>query len=144
MTNEEVKKYLSQAYCLNKSIEAKNNKIGQLRDRRMKITADTKADVVQSGSMNTGFADVTNELLVLETQICVEYYKQVKAEEDICERIYNMAEDYPKLALVLELRYINYMTWEHVCVEMGMTWSHVVGELHIQALEKFKNYLLTE
>lgn len=144
ITNDEVKQYLGQAYCLHKSIKAKGDKIVQLRDRRTKITADNKADVVQGGKLNTGFADLTNEILALETQIHAEFYKQVKAEEDICERIYNMADDYPKLALILELRYINYMTWEQVCVELSMTWSHVVGELHIQALEKFKNYLPTE
>lgn len=145
MTNDEVKNYLKQVRQLNKAIKIKQDKIQQLNEQAASITVGLTADVIQGGGMNNkSFADAVNSKIDLQNQLCVDIYKQNTTIMDIKKRLDEMSESRPDLANVLFAYYINCWTWERVCVELELSWAHVVGTQHPEALKLLKNYLPSE
>lgn len=141
MTNNQVKQYLMRYRHIQKSIKIKEDKIRQLQAQALDITSSISQDVVQTSNLSGGFADFITKAMDIQTQIQAEMYVQHKILAEIDLRLHNMSKCYPQLANVLYLYYLNGLTWEQVCVEMGCSWMHVVGRLHPQALDIFKNFM---
>lgn len=141
MTLKEVKTYLMQIRNKQKLIQAKKNKIQQLRTQAESITATISQDVVQTSSSNKSFADAISAAMDLEQQIYADMLAEITVTETIIKQLNAMSQEHAQLASVLYLYYVNSLTWEQVCVELELSWVHVVGRLHSQALTVFKNFM---
>ena len=129
---QEAKKYLSQAFGLNQRIESKLGQIEDLHDLA------TKATVTYSRNPNKDHSrleDAVIQIIELETEINQDMMKLVALKKDIIRRI-NAVES-SELQTVLELRYLSYMRWEGIAIELGYGIDNVF-RLHRNALDEIK------
>lgn len=105
-------------------------------------TTSTLKDVVVDGGMadNNGFANAVNHWTMIEYSIAGEVFKLRTLRDDIITRLNNMRADHPKLALLLELRYINLLKWDDVAHRMSYEMAYARA-LRPKALQIFENYM---
>lgn len=136
----EVQLYLESLEHIKRNIKNKQLQIQQLQEQTESITYTLKQDFVRGGKLHGGFADSVSKIVDLQFAINTDIYQLVTTIKDITIRIDNMFCDYPDLANLLTLRYVNGLGWETVCEELHCS-SATVYRLHTQALKQFKNYM---
>ena len=119
------KKYLSQAFGLNQRIESKLGQIEELHDLATKATV-TYSDMLE---------DAVIKIIELENEINKDMVELVELKKDIIRRI--KAVESTELQTVLELRYLSYMRWEEIAIELGYGIDNVF-RLHRNALDEIK------
>ena len=132
---QEAKKYLSQVFGLNQRIESKLGQIEDLHDLATKATV-TYSD--RPRNPNTGHSrleDAVIQMIELETEINQDMIKLVELKKDIIRRI--KAVESSELQTVLELRYLSYMRWEEIAIELGYGIDNVF-RLHRNALDEIE------
>lgn len=137
-----VQQRLEQIRHIKLVIKAKQAQIEELRQ-----TADSVKSSLSGaggsgggGASNATYTNAINKIIDVQFAIAAEQYALAKAIEDISLRIKNMREDYCQLALILELRYINCMSWSQIRALMNYERRNIYY-LHAEALEQFKNFL---
>ena len=129
------KKYLSQAFGLNQRIESKIDQIAVLNDLATKATV-TYSDMPKSPNRNgSRLEDAIIKIIDLEAEINQDMMKLVELKKDIIRRI--KAVDGAELQTILELRYLSYMRWEEIAIELGYGIDNVYY-LHRKALDNIK------
>ena len=129
------KKYLSQAFGLNQRIESKIDQIAVLNDLATKATV-TYSDMPKSPNRNgSRMEDAIIKIIDLEAEINQDMMKLVELKKDIIRRI--KAVDGAELQTILELRYLSYMRWEEIAIELGYGIDNVYY-LHRKALDNIK------
>ena len=129
------KKYLSQAFGLNQRIESKIDQIAVLNDLATKATV-TYSDMPKSPNRNgSRMEDAIIKIIDLEAEINQDMMKLVELTKDIIRRI--KAVDGAELQTILELRYLSYMRWEEIAIELGYGIDNVYY-LHRKALDNIK------
>ena len=132
---QEAKKYLSQAFGLNQRIESKLGQIEDLHDLATKATV-TYSDMPRNPNKDhSRLEDAVIQIIELETEINQDMMKLVALKKDIIRRI-NAVES-SELQTVLELRYLSYMGWEGIEIELGYGIDNVF-RLHRNALDEIK------
>lgn len=132
---QEAKKYLSQAFGLNQRIESKLGQIEDLHDLATKATV-TYSDMPRNPNKDhSRLEDAVIQIIELETEINQDMMKLVALKKDIIRRI-NVVES-SELQTVLELRYLSYMRWEGIEIELGYGIDNVF-RLHRNALDEIK------
>ena len=132
---QEAKKYLSQAFGLNQRIESKLGQIEDLHDLATKATV-TYSDMPRNPNKDhSRLEDAVVQIIELETEINQDMMKLVALKKDIIRRI-NAVES-SELQTVLELRYLSYMRWEGIEIELGYGIDNVF-RLHRNALDEIK------
>lgn len=132
---QEAKKYLSQAFGLNQRIESKLGQIEDLHDLATKATV-TYSDMPRNPNKDhSRLEDAVIQIIELETEINQDMMKLVALKKDIIRRI-NAVES-SELQTVLELRYLSYMRWEGIAIELGYGIDNVF-RLHRNALDEIK------
>ena len=132
---QEAKKYLSQAFGLNQRIESKLGQIEDLHDLATKATV-TYSDMPRNPNKDhSRLEDAVIQIIELETEINQDMMKLVALKKDITRRI-NAVES-SELQTVLELRYLSYMRWEGIEIELGYGTDNVF-RLHRNALDEIK------
>ena len=132
---QEAKKYLSQAFGLNQRIESKLGQIEDLHDLATKATV-TYSDMPRNPNKDhSRLEDAVIQIIELETEINQDMMKLVARKKDIIRRI-NAVES-SELQTVLELRYLSYMRWEGIEIELGYGIDNVF-RLHRNALDEIK------
>lgn len=132
---QEAKKYLSQAFGLNQRIESKLGQIEDLHDLATKATV-TYSDMPRNPNKNhSRLEDAVIQIIELEMEINQDMMKLVALKKDIIRRI-NAVES-SELQTVLELRYLSYMRWEGIAIELGYGIDNVF-RLHRNALDEIK------
>lgn len=129
------KKYLSQAFGLNQRIESKLGQIEELHDLATKATvtySDMPKNTNRSGSR---MEDAIIKIIDLESEINQDMIQLVELKKDIIGRI--KAVESTELQTVLELRYLSYMRWEEIAIELGYGIDNVF-RLHRNALDEIK------
>ena len=124
------KKYLSQAFGLNQRIESKLGQIEELHDLATKATV-TYSDMPRNP--NKGHSVI--KIIELENEINKDMVELVELKKDIIRRI--KAVESTELQTVLELRYLSYMRWEEIAIELGYGIDNVF-RLHRNALDEIK------
>ncbi len=79
--------------------------------------------------------DAVIQIIELETEINQDMIKLVELKKDIIRRI--KAVESFELQTVLELRYLSYMRWEEIAIELGYGIDNVF-RLHRNALDEIK------
>lgn len=129
------KKYLSQAFGLNQRIESKLGQIEELHDLATKATvtySDMPKNPNRGGSRMEG---AVIKIIDLESEINQDMIQLVELKKDIIGRI--KAVESTELQTVLELRYLSYMRWEEIAIELGYGIDNVF-RLHRNALDDIK------
>ena len=129
------KKYLSQAFGLNQRIESKLGQIEELHDLATKATV-TYSDMPRNpNNGHSRLEDAVIKIIELETEINKDMVELVELKKDIIRRI--KAVESTELQTVLELRYLSYMRWEEIAIELGYGIDNVF-RLHRNALDEIK------
>lgn len=132
---QEAKKYLSQAFGLNQRIESRISQIADLHGLAEKATA-TVSDMPGSPNRNIHkMEDAVVKIVELESEIKRDMMELVELKKDLIRRI--KAVESTELQTVLELRYLSYMRWEEIAVELGYGIDNVF-RLHRNALDEIK------
>ena len=129
------KKYLSQAFGLNQRIESKLGQIEELHDLATKATV-TYSDMPKNPNRgHSRMEDCICKIIDLESEINQDMIQLVELKKDIIGRI--KAMESTELQTVLELRYLSYMRWEEIAIELGYGIDNVF-RLHRNALDEIK------
>ena len=129
------KKYLSQAFGLNQRIESKLGQIEELHDLATKATV-TYSDMPKNPNRgHSRMEDCICKIIDLESEINQDMIQLVELKKDIIGRIKSVEST--ELQTVLELRYLSYMRWEEIAIELGYGIDNVF-RLHRNALDEIK------
>ena len=129
------KKYLSQAFGLNQRIESKLGQIEELHDLATKATV-TYSDMPKNPNRgHSRMEDCICKIIDLESELNQDMIQLVELKKDIIGRI--KAVESTELQTVLELRYLSYMRWEEIAIELGYGIDNVF-RLHRNALDEIK------
>ena len=129
------KKYLSQAFGLNQRIESKIDQIAVLNDLATKATV-TYSDMPKSPNRDgSRMEDAIIKIIDLESEINKDMMKLVELKKDIIRRV--KAVESAELQTILELRYLSYMRWEEIAIELGYGIDNVY-HLHSKALDEIE------
>ena len=129
------KKYLSQAFGLNQRIESKLGQIEELHDLATKATVTYSDMPMNPNRGHSRMEDCICKIIDLESEINQDMIQLVELKKDIIGRI--KAVESTELQTVLELRYLSYMRWEEIAIELGYGIDNVF-RLHRNALDEIK------
>ena len=130
---QEAKKYLSQAFGLNQRIESKLGQIEDLHNLATKATV-TYSDMPRNPNKGQSrLEDCVIQIMELEAEINRDMIRLVMLKKDIIRRI--KAVENAELQTILELRYLSYMRWEEIAIELGYGIDNVF-RLHRNALDE--------
>ena len=130
---QEAKKYLSQAFGLNQRIESKLGQIEDLHNLATKATV-TYSDMPRNPNKGQSrLEDCVIQIMELEAEINRDMISLVELKKDIIRRI--KAVENAELQTILELRYLSYMRWEEIAIELGYGIDNVF-RLHRNALDE--------
>lgn len=126
------KNYLMRAYRVDQRIENKLEQIALLNDLATKATV-TYSDMPGSPNRNIHkMEDVIVKIIDIKTEIHADMLELVDLKKETMDCI-KRVED-PELQLILELRYLSYMSWERIAEELGYGIDNVF-KLHRKALD---------
>ena len=130
------KQYLKQAYRLNELINSDLEELSQLRAFSTSISSPNLSGEVVSGSrpQEAKFANAVLKIVDLENKINDEVDRYVDLKDEIREKVITIESKDEKL--ILQKRYLCFLTWERIAEDLGFTtqWVH---ELHKRALTTF-------
>lgn len=126
-----IKEYLSQAYRIDQRINSKLEQVRNLRELAVKATS-TLSDTYSSGSGNKQKMEgVIVKIIDLENEIDEEIDRLVDLKQEIVSLIKKVKN--PEYQTLLELRYLNFKTWEQIASEMHYSIQHTF-RIHDKAL----------
>jgi len=130
------KEFLRQAYRLNELINSDLEELQNLRGLSRSVSSPLFEEKI-SGTKSTDppFVRYVRKIIDLEKQIQQEVDHLVKIKSDIREAINQMRNVDEKL--LLRYRYINFLNWEEICVNLNVS-MRTVHRLHSLALQHLK------
>ncbi len=136
------KEYLNQAYRLNDIIRSDFQELEDLENIKDKICSPILSGLptaYNSSNDNANYTSTVEKIVELQNKIRIEIDRLIDLRTDIRDKIAlvpNKSEH-----LVLKYRYIDFMTWEQIAVEMhySFQWIH---KIHQKALKNFDKIIL--
>lgn len=126
------KNYLMRAYRIDQRIENKMNQIEKLHDLATKATV-TYSDMPKNPNRyGSRMEDAVISIIELEAEINKDMLELVEIKKQIMASVKAVTD--PELQLLLELRYLNYISWEKIAFEMNFSIDNVF-KLHKKALD---------
>lgn len=128
-----VTEYLNKAYKLDKRINSKLDQISTLRALAEKVSS-TISDVPPSGTRNVSR---TQDIIIKIVALVDEINDDINRLFDVKHEIMNAIKAVNNIdcQLLLEMRYLNYNTWEQIAVDLGYCMDNVF-KLHRRALNQ--------
>ena len=126
------KAFLNRSYRMNLRIEAKKERIRQWRETAESITSVISGEP-HSNSVTRKIETCAIEIAKLENEILDDIEALCEAEREIQAAI-NMLEK-PNYKTVMELRYLNHMSWEAIAAKMHYSFRWVLT-IHDEALKE--------
>lgn len=133
MTPQEVKDFLNRGYRIKERIAAKERRIDEWRRRAESITAEIKPVALFSSTPSKKVEDAACAIVDLQSEIKAEIYELAAVELEIGRLIKESGLDDTD-QFMMELRYLNYMRWEEIAVELHYAYRWV--------MRRHKNVLL--
>lgn len=127
---KEARRFLEQAFYLDKRIEKKAEEIARMKARLQK-SAPQISDMPRGGS-GADWTDAAVKIIEYEQQVNAEIARLCEIKRRIGEVI-DRVED-ARYRTLLEMRYRNYYRFEKIAVEMNYSFDRV-RHLHQEALE---------
>ena len=128
------KEYLGQAYRLDQHINDRLMQLSQLRALTQRITTACDGEVVSRTRNVHALEDSVIRLMEAEESINEEIDRFVDIKMDISKTIARVRNE--NYRLILEKRYLCFMPWEKIAVDMGYSIQHIY-RLHDWALREF-------
>lgn len=130
------KEFLKQAYRLNELINSDLEELQNLRELSRSVSAPVLEEKVsRTKCTDPPFEKYVIRIVDLEQQIQQEVERLIKLKSDIREAINQMKNVDEKL--LLRYRYINFLNWEEICVNLNVS-MRTVHRLHSSALQNLK------
>ena len=130
-----IKEYLSQAYRIDQRINSQLEQVRSLRELAVKATS-TLSDTYSSGNGNKQKMEgVIVKIIDLENEIDEEIDRLVDLKQEIVSMIKQVKN--PEYQTLLELRYLNFKTWEQIATEMQYSIQHIF-RIHNKSLSLLK------
>ena len=127
------KEYLSQAHHIDKRINSKLEQVRSLRSLAEKATSTISGAYQRGAHSVTRMEDVITKMLDLEAEINADIDALVDLKRKIVTIIKRL--DHAEHQTLLELRYLCFMRWEAIAVEMSYSSQHMF-RLHDAALKE--------
>lgn len=131
------KQYLRQAYRLNELINSDLAELEQLKALSQSVSSPNLSGMPSSGIRNYEpvFVRAIEKIINLKKVINAEIDRFVDLKKEIRSVINQVPDNSQKL--VLKLRYIQFLKWESVAVEMDLSLKQV-HRIHNEALKNIK------
>ena len=129
------KEYLNQAYRLDQRIDAKISQVAALNELALKCTATITGMPHSPNKGESRMADVVEKIIDLQAEINRDIDRLVDLKREIVRVICSV--DNPEYQTLLEKRYLCFMSWEQIAVEMNYGIDNIF-RLHRKALAEVK------
>lgn len=129
------KEYLSQAYRLDLRINSKIEQIANLNDLATKATSVATGMPHSPNKGKSNMADTIARIIDLQEEINNDIDKLVELKAEIISVIKKV--DNSEYQTLLEKRFLCYMTWESIAVDMGFSIQHLY-RLRDKAYERIR------
>lgn len=132
------KEYLGQAYRLDQRINSKIMQLDSLRSLSRKVTAAFEGEKTSRSRNVTSLEDTIIRMMETEDELNKQIDSLTEIKNNITRYISAMEDiDYQ---LLLEKRYLCFMSWDQIAAESGcsLRWIHT---LHSRALVAFEKVL---
>ena len=129
------KEYLSQAYRLDQRINSKIEQVASLNDLATKCTSTLTGMPRNPNRASSTMADAVGKIIDLQNEINQDIDRLVDLKREIVAVI--KAIENPEYQTLLEKRYLCFLTWEKIAVDMGydLRWLYRV---HKRALDEIR------
>lgn len=129
------KEYLNQAYHIDRRIESKLSQIESLKSLAVRVTS-VFSDMPHSPMPDNHHLEKTiADIIDLENEILDDVSELVDLKREIKNAVNQVQNE--KYRTLLELRYLNFLTWEQIAVLIGYDARHI-RRMHGSALQKIK------
>lgn len=125
------KEYLSQAYRLDQRIDAKIAQVSSLNDLATKCTATLNGMPRNPNRGGSAMADAVVKIISLQNEINEDIDKLVDLKREMVTLIKRVNDT--EYQTLLEKRYLCFMTWEQIAVDMNYSIHHLY-KIHNAAL----------
>lgn len=127
------KEYLSQAYRLDQRINSKIEQVASLNELATKCTSTLTGMPRNPNRASSTMADAVEKIIDLQNEINHDIDRLVDLKREIVTVI--KAIENPEYQTLLEKRYLCFLTWEKIAVDMGydLRWLYRV---HKRALDE--------
>lgn len=123
-------------------LDQRVNKLLAERDRMfdlaVKMTGSIQEDKVQTSKKNTSEESFA-KYVAYTAEIDKKIDELIEVKKEILTAIYQVED--PTLRTLLQLRYINFETWEQIAIDMSYSYVHIVYNLHPIALQKVEELI---
>ncbi len=126
------KEYLSQAYRLDQRINSKIEQVASLNDLATKATSTISGMPHNPSRAISTMANAVDKIIDLQTEINQDIDKLVDLKHEIVRSI--KAVGNTEYQTLLEKRYLCFMQWEQIAVDMNYSIDNVF-KLHKKALD---------
>ena len=128
------KEYLSQARLLDARINAKIQQVSALNDLATHATATLTGMPRNPSRSESRMAEAVVKIIDLQNEINHDIDELVDLKREITRRVKSIPNT--EYQLLLEKRYLCFMPWEKIAVDMGYSIQHIY-RLHDWALREF-------
>lgn len=127
------KEYLSQAYRLDQRINSKIEQVASLNELATKCTSTLTGMPRNPNRASSTMADAVGKIIDLQNEINRDIDRLVDLKREIVTVI--KATQNPEYQTLLEKRYLCFLTWEKIAVDMGydLRWLY---RIHKRALDE--------
>lgn len=129
------KEYLSQAYRLDQRINSKIEQVASLNELATKCTSTLTGMPRNPNRASSTMADAVEKIIDLQNEINRDIDRLVDLKREIVTII--KAIENPEYQTLLEKRYLCFLTWEKIAVDMGydLRWLY---RIHKRALDEIR------
>mgnify|MGYP002541867008 CR=1 FL=1 len=127
-----VKEYLGQAYRLDQRITSKLDQVASLNELATKCTSTLTGMPRNPNRGTSTMADAIAKIIDLQAEINSDIDDLVGLKQNIVTLLKRV--DNPEYQTILEKRYLCFMTWEQIAVDLNYSVHHLY-KLHNAALD---------
>ena len=131
--NAAARDFLNRAYKVDQRIDSKIEQVGSLRSLATKATSVLSDMKVQTSHDGRRMEDLVVKIVDLEREINGDIDELIDLKREIMDAIKTV--DSPDMQLLLEKRYLLFLSWEQIAKDMEYSTDHVY-RLHRDALKK--------
>ena len=130
------KEYLSQAFCIELQVQSKLEQIEALRSLACRVTVPMGSEPVSHTRNVTSMQDTVERILEAEEELNRRIDELVRMKVEVMQVIDRVQD--VSLRLILEKRYLSFLPWEQIAVDMGYTvrWALVRHRDALDAVQR--------
>ena len=132
------KEYLSRAYCIELQVQSKMQQLEVLKSLACRMSPVMKKDPVRQNRNTSALQDTIVKILEAEEELNRKVDELVDMKLEIAQTI-DLVEEM-SLRVVLERRYLQFMSWQQIREEMNYS-QRWVQQQHRDALEAVQEIL---